>query len=171
MVIAGVVRAGVPGPQNTGQHLPLAAHEQRVEAEPALVVPGRVLLLGMDADRGRIEIEDHTVRSRSRLPRPLASQGACPADPVDLRLPDREQQPPGGGHRRDITEQCALPREHSEVRDTPAAISGHHRQIAKNAARIMGRAALAGARQGPAQGICEPEALSREREQSAPCAR
>ena len=48
-VILCVVRAGVPGPQNPGQHLTSAADEQRVEAEPALVVPGCQLLLRMDA--------------------------------------------------------------------------------------------------------------------------
>jgi hypothetical protein len=65
-LILGVIRAGVPGPQHTGQHLPPQGRGQRVEAEPAPVVAGRQLLLGMDADRGRVE---------SRITRP----GAAPA--------------------------------------------------------------------------------------------
>jgi hypothetical protein len=114
-MVAGVIRAGVPRPQNPGEDLPAAGREQRVEPEPALVMPSRPLLLGMNADRGRVEIQDHPGRRCPGLPRPLASKSTCLTDPVDLRLPDREQYPPGRRHRRDVPEQRGLPREHREI--------------------------------------------------------
>ena len=170
-VVLRVVRAGVPGPQDPGQHLPSAGREQRVEAEPALVVPGRQLLLGMNTDRGRVEIKDHPARGRPGLPRPLASQRACLANPLDLRAPDREQHPSGRRHRRDIPEQRGLPLKHREIRDAASTIGCHHRQITEHPPRIMSRATLTGPSQHAAQPVAQPEALRRERQQRAPRAR
>ena len=45
-MVIGVVGARVAGPQERRQHLAAAARQQRVKPEPALVVTGRVLLLG-----------------------------------------------------------------------------------------------------------------------------
>ena len=105
----------------------------------------------MDADRRRVEIQDHPARSRPGLPRPLASKSTCLTDPFDLRLADREQHTPGRRHRRDAPEQRALASEHREIRDAPSTVRGHHRQITKHPARIMGRAALPGTRQSTRQ--------------------
>ncbi len=84
-MILCVVRAGVPGPQHPSEHLPSAGHEQRVETEAALVVPGRQLLLGMHTDGGRVEVEDHTLRRATRLPSPGTRERTDLTDPVDLR--------------------------------------------------------------------------------------
>ena len=44
-----------------------------------------------------------------------AGQGARLANPLDLRLADREQHPPRCGNRRDLAEQRGLTLKHSEV--------------------------------------------------------
>lgn len=67
---------GCARPQNPREDLPPAAGQQRVEPEPALAMVSRPLLLGMDRDRCRVEVEDHTPRCCARLPRPSASDRA-----------------------------------------------------------------------------------------------
>jgi hypothetical protein len=170
-MVAGIVRAGVPWPQHPGQDLSTAGHEQRVEAEPALVVSGGQLLLGMDADRGRVEIEDHTRGGRSCLPRPPTGERVCPTNTLDLALADREQHPSRGGNGCDLAEQRRLPRERREIRDAPSAIAGHHCQIAEHPARIMGGATLTSSRERTAQRVGQAQPLCRQRQHSAPRAR
>src|ERR1035437_7120269 len=97
-MILGVVGTGVSWPQDPGEHLSPAASEQRVEPEAALVVAGCLVLLGVDGDRCRVEVEDHTRRGGPRLPRPTTSHSACMTDQIDLRLADREQHPPRRGN-------------------------------------------------------------------------
>ena len=88
-VVLGVVRAGVPGPEDPGQDLPPAGHDQRVEPEPALVMPGRLLLLGVHIDRGRVEVEDHplgaapTAHARARAAALAARIPASSRSPTD----------------------------------------------------------------------------------------
>src|SRR5271154_5951369 len=107
-MVLRILCASVPGPQTPGEHLPATGREQRVETEPTLVMAGCELLLGMDADRGRVEIKDHPARGCSCLPRPSSCHGASLTDPVDLRLPDREQHPTRRGNRGQAPEQRRL---------------------------------------------------------------
>ena len=102
-VIFGVVRAGVPRPQDPGEHLPPAGHEQRVEAEPALVVAGRVLLLGVHVIG---------VASKSRITR----SGAAPAchararaSAVPARIPSSSPSPIESSTRRAVETEATSP--------------------------------------------------------------
>jgi hypothetical protein len=76
---------------------------------------GSVFLLGMDRDRCRVEVEDHTLGSRPVLPRPFASNSTRLAHPIKLRLADREQHPSRRRNRRDVPEQRGLPGQHREI--------------------------------------------------------
>jgi hypothetical protein len=69
----------------------------------------------MNADRRRVEIQDHPVRRRARVPRALAGERPGLTNPFKLALADLEQHPPGCRHRREPPEQRALARQHSEV--------------------------------------------------------
>src|SRR5271165_191866 len=167
-MILGVVSAGVPWPQDTSQHLPLAGHDQRVETEAALVMASRMLLLGMDADRCRIEIEPHLAGRCASRPGASAGNRARPTDLVDLYLAELQKHPTRRRDRRELPEQRWLPSERRQIGNTPAAIRGHHRQIAQNPPRIMSRAALPGPRKRPTKTVRQPETLRRERQQRAP---
>src|SRR5205807_2058572 len=127
-MVLRVVRAGVPGPEDTRQQLPPAGDQQRVEAEPALVMPGCLLLLGVHVDRSGIEVEDHPLGCRARRPRTGAS--SCPRrpDPFQLALADRQQHPPRGRHRRHLPEQGWLASQRGQVRDAPTTVGEHHRR-------------------------------------------
>ena len=169
-VILGVVRAGVPWPEDPGQHLPAAGRDQRVEPEPALVMPGRLLLLGVHIDRGRVEVEDHPLRRRARRPRPRTSR--CPGrpDPCKLRLADRLHHPPRRRHRRDLAEQRLLTGQRRQIRHAPAAVREHHRQIAEHPPRLMPTLPLARARERVAQppGQADPIRDQRQQRSSPP---
>src|SRR5580704_7378245 len=97
-MILGVVRACVPGAQDTREHLPAAGHDQRVEPEAALVMAGRMLLLGMDADRCRIEIESDLAGLCASGPGPSAGNRTRPPNLFDLDLAELQKDPP---RRRD----------------------------------------------------------------------
>src|SRR5215217_5931142 len=77
-----------PGPQDRGQHLPTAADQQRVEPEPALVVTGGALLVGVRGDRRRVEVEDHFLGRGTGRPCPCPRLRARPAQAVKLCLAD-----------------------------------------------------------------------------------
>src|SRR5207245_8395820 len=79
-----VARGGVAGPEDPGQDLAAAAHDQRVEAEPALVVAGRTLLLGVHVDRRAVEVEDHAFGRRAGLPCALTGKRACLSAQLEL---------------------------------------------------------------------------------------
>ena len=166
-VILGVVRTSVPRPQDPREHLSATGHQQRVEAEPALVMPGRVLLLGVHVDRGGVEVEDHPVRRGARRPRPRASGRPGRADPSELVLPDREHHPPRRRDRRHIPEQRRLARQGREVRHAPTAVREHHRQVADNPAGIVRRAPLARALKRVAQTAGETDPIGDQRQQRA----
>jgi hypothetical protein len=170
-MIRGVVGARVPWPQDPREDLASTGGEQRIEPEPALVMAGRVFLLGVDRDRCRVEIEDHTLGSRARLPRPPASDRTRLSDQIKLCLSDREQHPPRRRDRRDITEQRRLTGRHSEVRNTSPTVRCHHRQIAQHTPGIMARAPLTSASERGTQTINQPESLRHERQQRAAHAR
>ena len=164
-MVLRVVRAGVPGPEDTRQQLPPAGDQQRVEAEPALVMPGCLLLLGVHVDRSGIEVEDHPLGCRARRPRTGAS--SCPRrpDPFQLALADRQQHPPRGRHRRHLPEQGWLASQRGQVRDAPTTVGEHHRQVAEHPPRLMPATPLAGARERIAQPTGQPDALGDQRQQ------
>jgi hypothetical protein len=164
-VIGGVVGAGVAGSQDTGQHLAAARGQQRVKPEPALVVPGRVLLVRMRGDRRRIEVEDHFLGSRARRPGPRSRLGARRAQALKLCLTDRQKHPPCGRDRRDVPEQRRLRAERDQVRHAPPAVGQHHRQIAEHPAGIVNRAPLAGLGQRPPERVAQTESLGGQRQQ------
>jgi hypothetical protein len=152
-VIIGVVGTGVPRSEHAGEHLPPAGRQQRVKAEPALVVPGGLLLLGMHIDRGRVEVEDHPLRRGARVPRPRTS--ACPgaANPVQLAPLDRAHHPPRGRDRCHVSEQRGLAGDRLKVRHASSAVGEHHRQVAEHPAGIVRRVALPRTRQRVAKPI------------------
>ena len=116
----------------------------------ALVMAGGVLLLGVDvigvASKSRI-----TRREPPPPATPAREHGTRLADPVKLRLADREQHPPRRRNRRNVPEQRRLTGQHREVRDAPSAVGDHHRQIAENPAGIVTGTPLPGARQRGAE--------------------
>ena len=170
-MVVGVVGAGVARPQDARQHLPPARDQQRVKAEPALVMAGGQLLLRMGRDRRRVELEHHPLRCRPRLPSPLPGPRPRPAYEVELPLADREQHPPRSGDRGDLAEQRRLAGQRRQIGDAPPAVGQHHRQVAEHPPGVMARAPLARARKRPRKHVAETQPLRHERQQRGPRAR
>jgi hypothetical protein len=110
----------------------------------------------MAGHQGRVQIDHQARYHRAGAPhggnRPagLAAQqpGPFPRDrpgelhPIQERLPDRVEDPPGGrggGHR---PEQVLLVAQHREIADRDAAVGEHHRQISQHTARRVRRPTL-----------------------------
>jgi hypothetical protein len=91
----------------------------------------------VDADRRRVEVEDHTLWSCACLPGPFASDRSGLANPFDLALINGQQHPPRGGDRGHFDEQRRLAREDRQVRDAPSAVGGHDCQVTEHVAGIV----------------------------------
>jgi hypothetical protein len=167
-VVGGVVGARVAGPQDPGQDLTAAGNQQRVEPEPAFVMPGRVFFVGVHVDRCRVELHDHTTRCAASLPRALASARTGLANAVELTLTNAEQHPARGRDGRHITEQRRLPCQPGQVGNAVPAVGGHHRQITQNPSRIMTAATLTRPRQHHAEPVGQTEPVRHQRQQRGP---
>jgi hypothetical protein len=121
-LIGGVVGARVAGAQQAGQHLAATTHQQRVRPEPALVVPGRALLLG-----ARSPGSNRVQGSPRQGPRPSATpaRGPKPARGGSCRARRHPAKPsrPRGRHRRHHPAQRRLAGQRSQIRDALAAVT------------------------------------------------
>jgi hypothetical protein len=138
-VVGGGVRAGVAGPQETGEMLSRFVEEavERVEAEAALAVRAGALLAGVTLEQLRVEIERDPRRPHAQPPGALTRPPTRLADRGELRLPERREKSCRGRVRRDRTEQRRLLREHAQIGDTVAAVDQRRREINQHPARIM----------------------------------
>jgi hypothetical protein len=81
-VVGGGVGAGITRPQDPAQRLPGAVTavqvgQQRVEAEAALVGPGRALLVGVRRKQSAVHVDDQQALDvRTRPPRRRSGLGA-----------------------------------------------------------------------------------------------
>jgi len=130
-VVGSGVRAGVARPQQTRQRL-LASRlvaEQRVEAEAALVRPGRALLVGVSGDQGGVEVEDHALGCACQLPHPSAGAGARRPDRLQTPLVEHGEYPPSGRIRGNLAEQARLVAQRAQVGQAVAAVGEHYREL------------------------------------------
>ncbi len=166
-MIASIVGAGVARPKDARPNLSSAGNDQRLQPKPALVMAGRLFLLGVNVDRGSVEVKDHPLGRGTRRPRPRPSPGDGPrrADPGELILADRQHQPPRRGDRRDPPEQRCLAGQRRKVRHAPAAIRQHHRQIAEHPPWHMARTALTRTLKRIAQPGRQPDPVGHPRQQ------
>jgi len=168
-VVARGVGSRVAGPQQTGErHSARSARavevaEQRMEAEAALVVAGRAVLVRMRADERRVDV-DHERPGRARAEREGALPGAgagAPQRTEQVAVGDRVDCPPRrgvGGHR---PEERALVAQRAQVAEGIAAVGQHDRQVAHHPAGVVGRAALAQLTESAGQGRGQPEPIGR----------
>ena len=98
----------------------------------ALVVAGRLLLLGVRVEQGRIDIEDEPLGTGTEREGALARRLARGTDSLQLRLTDPLDQPERGRVRGDITEQVGLVAKRSEVRQVLAALDQGDDQLAQH---------------------------------------
>jgi hypothetical protein len=120
--VRSVVRSGVPRTQHPRQGVAggVGEAEQRTEPVPAVVMRSRpVLVLGMDLDKGRIDIEGHlsvAVDRRGASPRSTTDFSHCLTGPIDRvggeRLGERAIQRRIGTH---VAEQAVLGCERFDV--------------------------------------------------------
>ena len=166
-MVIGVVGAGVARPQDARQHLPPAGDQQRMEAEPALVVAGRHSL----SEWAVIGVASKSSTTRSgAAPAPHAR---CPARArarriSQARLTDREHHPPRRRYRGDLTEQRRLASQRGQIREAPPAVGAHHRQIAEHPARVMPTTPLARSRKRSRKRFGQAEPPSHQRQQRRP---
>ena len=170
-VVGGGVRAGVARPQQTAQRLArlIGVGLQRVKPVAALVVPGRLLLLGVRGDQRRVDVDRQPLRRAVQLPEPLArprvrraqrvQQPRVGGDPVD--------HPKRGRVRRDRPEQRLLIAHRAEIRHALAAVGEHHRQITDHPARVMTATALLDRGQPQRQRLRQPQLVGHPRQQRA----
>ena len=114
-VVGSAARRGVPQPEDPRQHLPPAAHKQRVETEAALVVPSSALLLRMRVDRRAVEVQDHPLGSAAGPPCALTGQRPRLPDQTRALTADRQQHSARRGDRGHLAEQRTLPGQRGEV--------------------------------------------------------
>ena len=162
-MVIGVVGTGVAGPQNRRRRLPAAGHQQRIEAEPALVVTGRALLVRMGRDRRRVEVENHLRgRRASRRARALAcaraarrrSSSASPTDNSTRRAVETDATSPNSAG-------CEPNATRSDTQRPPSASITARSQ--NNPPRVVRRAALARLAERPPQRVGQPQPLGRQR--------
>ena len=114
----GVARAQDAVERSLGS---LQVAEHRVEAEAALVVAGRALLIGVRAEQGGVDIEDRPLGPGTEREGPLPRQLARPADPLQLGLPDPLDRPEGGRVRGDLAKRpWPDPRNRSALFESPS---------------------------------------------------
>jgi hypothetical protein len=148
-MVGGGVRARVPRPQDGGQRLAglVQIAAQRVKAETAFVVAGRLLLLGVGTEQGRVEVQGDRLRSCARVPGPRPRRSAGTAHPIEDHRIGQLDHPMRGRLRGDRPEQRLLPAQDTEVADAVAAVGDRDAKVAQHATGVVGRAALAGRRQ------------------------
>jgi hypothetical protein len=170
-LVGGGVGPGVAGAQEPGQRLVrlVEVGEQRVEAEAALEVARRALLLRVGGHERGVEVDRDPFRFHAELPCPLARPGTgapqalqqvrVAGDPVDY--PERRRV---GGH---LAEERLLVTHRAQVREAVAAVGEHHREVAHDAAGIAPRAALALPRKPNRQRPRQPRLVRHLRQQRA----
>jgi hypothetical protein len=124
-----------------------------------LVVPRRLLVLGMRRDQRGVDIDREALRHAVKLPEPSPRAGVrmlnrvqhpwCRPDPLD--------HPERGRVRRHRPEQHALLTSHAQVRDALAAVGEHHRELPDHHPRVMTTTALLEPRQTQRQRAREPD--------------
>ena len=116
--------------------------------EPAFVVRGRVLLLRMRPDQGRVEIHDHSLglnllgERRAMRPDPrtgLRPRGADRRDRLTRLLCQGIEEPTHCRVRGHRTEQLRLGTDHGDVGQTVTTQTDRNRQIEHRLARVMDR--------------------------------
>ncbi len=115
-----------------------------MESVAALVVPGRVLFLGVRVDQSRVNIDRQTRRRAVQFPEPLTRSGVSSPERFEHArgLSDLLNHPERCRVRRDRPEQRLLLTDAAEVSDALAAVSEHHRQITDHCAGVMTTPAL-----------------------------
>jgi hypothetical protein len=145
LVDAGVGR-GVARAQDAGQGLSrvVGEAEHRVEAEAALVVRGRLLLvLGVDLDQGRVDVEDDLFEALQRCPGRGPGLGPSRPRAAQDGLVDLAHRPPDGGGGGHIAEQLGLVPQRGHVGDALATAGQHHRHLGQQPAPVLARRPLA----------------------------
>jgi hypothetical protein len=137
---AGAARSGHPG-QRLAAGLQVA--EQRVEAEAALEVARRALLLGVGGNQRSVEVE-HDLTGGDLVARPAHELAvAPPAAPT--AAPPRWRPPPARrSSRRHLAEQLGLVAQDAQVGHAIAAVGRHDHQIAEHSTGVVRRAAPPG---------------------------
>jgi hypothetical protein len=109
------------------------------EPEAALVGAGGAPLLGVGGEGAGGDVEDQLLGSGAGIPATL--QGFCPsgADRFEQIGVEGFQHPVGRRLRRHRPKQRLLAAQHAEVKDVIAAIGDRHREVAQEAAGVVGR--------------------------------
>jgi hypothetical protein len=132
-MIGGGIGGSVPWPQQPAERLPrlVQIRLQRVKPVTALVVAGRLLLLGVRGGQGRVNIDRQPVRRAVQFSEPLARprMGATKLA-QQLLAGDLVDHPERRRIRGDRPEQRLLVTNGTEIRHALAAVGKHHRQIA-----------------------------------------
>lgn len=155
----------LPGRRLGGQRFGAEVGEQRVEAEAALVVAGRLLLLGVGGDQGRVDVDDELVGAGAGGPGRRTGPRPRRADPLQAAFVDGAQDPVDGGLGGDRSEQVGLAAEDAEVGDAVAAVGDRDGEVAEDDAGLVGRAALSGRRHRRREGRGEAEPVAELGEQ------
>jgi len=116
----------------------------------------------------RVEIQDHTLGTSARCPRPRTDSGARVTQPVKHVFVDELDRPPRRRTRRDRPEQLRLIAQHAEIRDAITAVGEHHRQVGQHPAPIMSAGALACARQRRGELARDPQPMRQPGNQRGP---
>ena len=142
------VRRRVARPQDPGEGFAVVGEaEHRVEPEPALVVRRRALLvLGVDLDQRRVDVQHHRPRRRRRRPHRRSGLGARRAQRVEHDRVDGVEAAPDRRVRRHRAEQRRLITQRRHVRHTASAGGEHHRHLGQQPAPVMDRGTLTGPR-------------------------
>ena len=113
------VRAGVPGPQLSGERFTglIGVGEHRVKPVAALEVPGSALLLRMRAHERRVQVDIQQLRGSGELPHTRSCPGVStpqPLEPIGVAR-DPVDDPERRRVRTDRPEQGGLIAERAEV--------------------------------------------------------
>ena len=161
-LVGAGVGAGVAGPQDAVERGvgALQVAEHRVEAEAALVVAGRALLLGVGAEQRGVDVEDRPLGGGAEREGALPRQLARRFDPLQLRRADPLDRPEGGGVGGDLAEEAGLVAERGQIAEVLAALGQGDDQVAQDLPVVMGGAPLAGRRQRLPQRLGQPQPVT-----------
>ena len=116
-----------------------------MEAEPALEVPRRAVLLGVRGDQRRVQLDRRPLGLHAEPPGVRARLVVRGAQPLEQRGVggDRLDHPIRSRVRGHLSEQRQLIAQPAQVRDALAAVGEHHSEIAHHPPRVVPGAALA----------------------------